>query len=367
MELAPDISPDDIELFLQEADEQLQLLDEDFVKLENEADSAELLQEIFRAAHTLKGSCAMLGYREMADLAHVMEAVLDQLRNGTLTVRTEVVDALLHELLVKALSKPLVSMAREFFPDCVGEPNVAGTTRQEDYATVRPVKVASMALLLARKTGSTMLQLADLGMAAALMDVGTVLLSEANLARFDPIQGPMAGKLDPSTRLHPAAGAALAQTSKLITPEAVRGIAEHHERWDGSGYPNGLKGEGISRYGRILAITDAYFDLVSTHAGHKALAPNQAAEYIMAYSGELFDPALVQVFMHEVPLYPNGVTVRLSTGEVGIIADVNVGYVGRPIVRVVSDDRGRNISRPYNMDLADPENQGRLIVQVMDY
>jgi hypothetical protein len=106
---------------------------------------------------------------------------------------------------------------------------------------------------------------------------------------------------------------------------------------------------------------------VSTHAGHKALAPNQAAEYIMAYSGELFDPALVQVFMHEVPLSPNGVTVRLSTGEVGIIADVNVGYVGRPIVRVVSDDRGRNISRPYNMDLADPENQGRLIVQVMDY
>jgi two-component system chemotaxis sensor kinase CheA len=98
MELAPDISPDDIELFLQEADEQLQLLDEDFVKLEHEADSAELLQEIFRAAHTLKGSSAMLGYREMADLAHVMEAVLDQLRNGTLAVSTEVVDALLHGL-----------------------------------------------------------------------------------------------------------------------------------------------------------------------------------------------------------------------------------------------------------------------------
>jgi HD-GYP domain-containing protein (c-di-GMP phosphodiesterase class II) len=273
----------------------------------------------------------------------------------------------LHDLLVKALSKPLVSMAREFFPDCVGEPNVAGTTRQEDYATVRPVKVASMALLLARKTGSTMLQLADLGMAAALMDVGVVLLSEANLARFDPIQGPMNGRLDPSTSLHPAAGAALAQSSSLVTAEAATAIAQHHERWDGSGYPNGLKGEEISRYARILAITDAYFDLVSSHGGHKALAPNQAAEYIMAYSGELFDPALVQVFMTEVPLYPNGVTVRLSTGEIGIVADVNIGYVGRPIVRVVSDERGRNIRTPYDMNLADQENQGRLIVQVMDY
>ena len=123
----------------------------------------------------------------------------------------------------------------------------------------------------------------------------------------------------------------------------------------------------ISRYARILAITDAYFDLVSSHGGHKALAPNQAAEYIMAYSGELFDPALVQVFMAEVPLYPNGVTVRLSTGEIGIVADVNIGYVGRPIVRVVTDERGRNIRTPYDMNLADQENQGRLIVQVMDY
>ena len=60
MDLAPDVTAEDIEVFLQEADEQLQLLDEDVVRLEQEEDAGELLQEIFRAAHTLKGSSGML-------------------------------------------------------------------------------------------------------------------------------------------------------------------------------------------------------------------------------------------------------------------------------------------------------------------
>ena len=98
MDLAPDVTPEDIEVFLQEADEQLQLLDEDIVRLEQEEDAGDLLQEIFRAAHTLKGSSGMLGYQEMAELAHHMEHLLDLFRTGALAVTTQAVDALLHSL-----------------------------------------------------------------------------------------------------------------------------------------------------------------------------------------------------------------------------------------------------------------------------
>jgi two-component system, chemotaxis family, sensor kinase CheA len=96
VELSPDITPDDIEMFLVEADEQLELLDQSIVKLEHESDSDHLLQEIFRAAHTMKGSSAMLGFKEMTGLAHVMEQALDQLRNGEIGVTPELVDALLN-------------------------------------------------------------------------------------------------------------------------------------------------------------------------------------------------------------------------------------------------------------------------------
>lgn len=98
MQLASDITAEDLQAFLAEADEQLQLLDEDIVRLEKEHDNEDLLQEIFRAAHTLKGSSAMLGHNRMAGVAHVMETLLDMVRKGTLEITTQVADALLHGL-----------------------------------------------------------------------------------------------------------------------------------------------------------------------------------------------------------------------------------------------------------------------------
>ena len=95
MELSPEIGSDDLEVFLQGAEEQLELLDEDLVRLEREEDTAPLLQEIFRVAHTIKGSSGMIGHRLMTDLAHSMENLLDQLRLGTTGISTGVVDALL--------------------------------------------------------------------------------------------------------------------------------------------------------------------------------------------------------------------------------------------------------------------------------
>ena len=105
MNLAPDIGPDDLKVFLDEVDEQLQMLDANIVALENADDQEDLIQEIFRVAHTLKGSSAMLGYQEMTDLGHAVETLLDKVRKGTLEPTTQVVDALLHSLDVLQLLK----------------------------------------------------------------------------------------------------------------------------------------------------------------------------------------------------------------------------------------------------------------------
>jgi len=110
MDLADGITQEDLSLFLQEADEQLQLLDEDIVRLEKEENNPDLMQEIFRAAHTLKGSSAMIGHNRMAELAHAMENVLDNLRKGTLSISPQIVDALLHGLdIMRELREELVS------------------------------------------------------------------------------------------------------------------------------------------------------------------------------------------------------------------------------------------------------------------
>ncbi|MCZ6538502.1 MAG: Hpt domain-containing protein, partial [Chloroflexi bacterium] len=97
VQLADDITPDDLKIFLGEAEEQLQLLDDEVIQLEKAA-TEEGLATIFRAAHTLKGSSAMLGYAAMSRVAHAMESLLDKLRNGEVTVTPELVDALLHSI-----------------------------------------------------------------------------------------------------------------------------------------------------------------------------------------------------------------------------------------------------------------------------
>ena len=98
MDLAADITAEDVAVFLQEAEENLQALDDNIVRLEREKDNPDLLQEIFRIAHTLKGSSGMFGHRPMADLTHAMESLFDLVRQGTIAVNTQVIDSLLHSL-----------------------------------------------------------------------------------------------------------------------------------------------------------------------------------------------------------------------------------------------------------------------------
>lgn len=85
-------------IFLDEAEEQIQILDESLVLMENDPDNMDLLNKIFRAAHTLKGSSASMGFEKMAQLTHAMESVLDRLRHKELVVTTEIVNILLEAL-----------------------------------------------------------------------------------------------------------------------------------------------------------------------------------------------------------------------------------------------------------------------------
>jgi two-component system chemotaxis sensor kinase CheA len=90
-----DMSAEDIKVFLDEAEEQLQAMEAGILKLEKDGADPEPLQEVFRAAHTLKGSSATLGHKKMAEVTHSMENVLDKLRKGKLVLTTQVSDTLL--------------------------------------------------------------------------------------------------------------------------------------------------------------------------------------------------------------------------------------------------------------------------------
>lgn len=92
MELIFDLAEDEFPIFMAETDEQLQVLDDGLIRLEREGEDMELLQALFRAAHTLKGTSGMIGHKRMVNLTHSMETALDCLRKHTLPVTTALID-----------------------------------------------------------------------------------------------------------------------------------------------------------------------------------------------------------------------------------------------------------------------------------
>ncbi len=145
MVLDADLTPEELKIFLAETDEQIEMLDEDIVRLENEGDNIELLQEIFRAAHTLKGSSAMVGLERMAELTHAMESLLDKLRNGTLPVTTGVIDALLYGLDALKVLKEEITASEESDLD-IGPVVAALREVAQEEAAAKKTAVAELTL-----------------------------------------------------------------------------------------------------------------------------------------------------------------------------------------------------------------------------
>jgi Tfp pilus assembly protein PilZ len=119
-----------------------------------------------------------------------------------------------------------------------------------------------------------------------------------------------------------------------LSPAVRQGILAHHERWDGTGYPAGLKGEQIPRIARIIAIVDAYDVMISDQLYRERKLPEQAYADILAASGKAFDPAIVRLFKQMVLPYPNQTLVRLDTGAIARV--VAQGHEPcRPIVALM--------------------------------
>ena len=113
METPSDITAEELDIFLQETDEQIQVLDEDIVSLEGDSSNQDLMQGIFRAAHTIKGSSAMLGHARLSEVAHAVETLLDRMRKGELSFGAEVFDAILAAIdVIKVLKDELVTNER---------------------------------------------------------------------------------------------------------------------------------------------------------------------------------------------------------------------------------------------------------------
>lgn len=132
---------------------------------------------------------------------------------------------------------------------------------------------------------------------------------------------------------HPQLSYELIQNRLDIAPSIKTAVLYHHENVDGSGYPHGIKGDEHTLFTKILHVADVYDALVSKRPYKKPYSSFDAAEYLMANCGTLFDLESVKMLLTYVPLFPKGTEVVLSDGQKGIIYGNSGIHNLRPIIR----------------------------------
>ena len=135
-----------------------------------------------------------------------------------------------------------------------------------------------------------------------------------------------------------------------ISQIALDVAAQHHERFDGTGYPNKLKGDEISLYGQMGAIVDVYDAITSNRVYHKGMAPTEALRKLLEWSKFHFNPTLVQAFIRAVGISPTGSLVRLESRRLAVVQAQNPENLMQPVVKVIFHTRGYYLT-PETVDL----------------
>jgi HD-GYP domain-containing protein (c-di-GMP phosphodiesterase class II) len=175
---------------------------------------------------------------------------------------------------------------------------IASLELKDPYTRGHSQRVARYSTILAEKTGSfTNYELKLLNYACLLHDIGKVNIPDSILMK----PGRLTEEEFEIIKTHPTVGSNAVIAMEGFE-ECVGVVLSHHERWDGKGYPNGLKGEEIPYSARITAIADAFDAMTTSRSYRSALSPETAYERIIEGSGTQFDPKLVEVFKNNYPL-----------------------------------------------------------------
>jgi len=229
--------------------------------------------------------------------------------------------------------------------------NMIDLRAQDDYTFAHSVNVCVLALMTGISLGFTRDQLAVLGVGALLHDVGKVHIPDEILNK--------PGKLTEEEffimKKHTNYGYEMIRLAKGLGQEPPIIAYQHHESYDGSGYPMGIKGDQFHEFAQIVAIADKFDALTANRIYRKAYPSHEAYEMCAASGDYLFKDYIVKAFLHNVAAYSSGELVQLNNGYIARVIDTPKGYALFPRLKLLLDHRGRPVNTPKEIALADVE------------
>lgn len=216
-----------------------------------------------------------------------------------------------------------------------------------DHTFGHSANVCILSLLTGLALGYDQLKLKDLGTGALLHDVGKAVVPE------EIVNSKKVFSADDYevVRKHVDYGFDILRKTDNINAIVAHVAWQHHERFNGSGYPRHLAGKNILEFARIVAIADVYDALATDRPYRLRHLPHEVVEIIRAGQGCEFDPEIAKEFIRNIAPFPKGSIVSLNTGHKGVIYSVKKDFPTRPKVKLLYDKKGNRVEGEQFTDL----------------
>lgn len=205
------------------------------------------------------------------------------------------------------------------------------------YLHVHSVNVSILAISLGKKLGYTRDELVDLCSSAILHDIGMIKIPMEIISK----PSKLTEKEYDLVKKHPKYGIELLNNIKNPPKTAFEVVYQHHERIDGTGYPERKKGEEISEYAQIVAIVEIFEAMSHSRPYHRNIPTFVAMKKLIQESNGFFRPELIKHFLNNITPYPVGSIVLLNNSEIGCVIKTTDKFPIRPIVEVIRDAEGK--------------------------
>lgn len=208
--------------------------------------------------------------------------------------------------------------------------NITDLKSYDDYTYHHSLSVSLLSVAIGLEMNLPRVELERLGLCSVLHDIGKIMVP------IEIINKPsrLTNEEYEMVKKHASLGEEYLIGHHLSDTQICEGVAGHHEKFDGTGYPLGLSARNIPLYSRIISVADVYDALTSNRPYRSPMQPADAAEYLMANCGSFFDIDIVSAFLQKVELYPVGSFVELSNNKKYLV--ISNEFPMRPVVRSVS-------------------------------
>ena len=274
-------------------------------------------------------------------------------REATQIVRDMLVDIRLGKQIELEKVEPLVTrIVDSIFTQQDALLPLARLKQHDNYTFQHSVSVCALMTAFARTLELPREIIREIAIGALLHDVGKARVPDEILNKPARLTDAEFEKM----KNHVVQSKIILQATPGISDIALDVAAQHHERHDGTGYPNRLKGEAISLYGQMGAIVDVYYAITSNRVYHKGMPPTEALRKILEWSAMHFKPTLVQAFIRSVGIYPTGSLVRLESRRLAVVQAQHADKPMQPTVKVIFHTAGHYL-QPEDVDLRRSQDQ----------